>query len=314
MKLRTSSKKSIKTLFINRQEHYDIGSEKVNIVLSPAYYWFKSEALPVNSTVQAKKLAPSIFDGTIPEDKYSYYAIKHDDDFWLFAYNDAMIVAKLTELGIKASQINQIFFAQSECFSLLQALKLDETFALVSDENLVSMVPLKYLSDTITIEDYFSTHKFSKHHISLNFFQNNLIDEKYIYRLIGVAVAFIFIYFASYMILRDDLKGVLTKEYNIHEKYNLPSTSFELNGLKHSLHSKETKQLKLRKDIKKLLSISLQNGEYLKKLTLTEKKASYEIVMKSQKRAQKIKELVKKSFNITSAKVVDKIFYLGVRL
>ena len=315
MKLPTSSKqKSIKTVFINKQDSISIGFEKVNIVLSPAYYWFKSEELPVSSSAQAKKLAPSIFDGTVPEGEYSYHAIKHDDKFWLFAYNDAMIVAKLTQLGIKSSQINQIYFAQSECYNLIEALKVDETFALLAKEDVLSMVPLEYLKDFISVDEYFSKHKFSKHHISLNFFQNSLIDEKYIYRLIGVAVAFIFIYFASYMILRDDLKQVLAKNYQVSQKYKLPSTSFELNGLKRSLYTKEKRQLALRKSIKELLSLSLQSGEYVKKLSVTEKKASYQIVMKSAKRAEAIKNDLKKHFRINSAKVIDKTFYIGVTL
>ncbi len=316
MKLSTSSKKGLRTLFINKQEQvqFNMINEKVNIVLSPTYYWFKSEILPVKTSAQAKKLAPSVFDGSIPEGEYNYHVIKKDDSFWLFAYTDAMIVAKLTELGIKTSQINNIYFAQSECNNLIQAIKVDDKYALVADENILSMVPLTYLDNTISIEEYFSKHEFSKNNISLNFFQNSLIDEKYIFRLIWLIIAFIFIYFVSYIILKNDFKQLLIKEHEITQKYNLPATSFELDGLKRSLHSKEAKQIKLRKDIKKLIGISLEKGEYIKKLTVTQKKASFVIVMKSAKKAEKIKTIIKKSFKVNSAKVVDKTFYIGVTL
>jgi hypothetical protein len=314
LKLSTSSKKRLKTIFINKQEQVSIGNEKVNIVLSPTYYWFKSEILPVKSIAQAKKLAPSVFDGTIPESEYSYHVIKKDDTFWLFAYNDAMIVAKLSQLGIKAAQINHIYFAQSECENLIEALKIDDSYALVVDENILSMVPLQYLDNYISVEEYFSKHDFSKSVVSLNFFQNNLIDEKYIYRFIAVILAFIAIYFASYILLRNDLKQVLKKEYEITQKYKLPATSFELNGLKRSLHVRENTQIKLRKSIKRLISLSLEKGEYIKKLTITQKKASYIIVMKNAKRAEAIKSALKKSFKINSAKVIDKTFYVGVTL
>jgi hypothetical protein len=33
--------------------------EKLNIVLSPSFYWFKQEQLPVKNATQAKKLIPS---------------------------------------------------------------------------------------------------------------------------------------------------------------------------------------------------------------------------------------------------------------
>ena len=314
LKLPTSSKKSVKTLFINRQERITLTDEKVNIVLSPAFYWFKSEELPVKSVAQAKKLAPSLYDGTIPDGHYSYHVTKRDECFWIFAYDDAYIVSKLTELGIKSAQINQIYFAQSECFDLIEPLKIDDTFALVADENILSMVPLTYLSGALSSEEYFSKHTFSKEHISLNFFQNNLIDEKYIYRLIALSVTFIFIYFANYMILRKDLRQALGEEYAITEKYKLPATSFELNGLQRSLKTKEKRQLTYRENVKKLLSLTLLSGEYVKKLEVSDKKASYEIVMKEPKRAEAISAMVKKSFQITSAKVIDKTFYIGVGL
>jgi len=315
LKLSTSNmSKHVATLFINKQENVTLRSEKVNIVLSPAYYWFKEEKLPAKTVAQAKKLLPSIFDGTIPEGEYSYEAIKHEDQFWIFAYNDALIVAKLTQLGIKASQINQIYFAQSECSNLLEPLQVDESFALVSNDNILSMVPLQYFESTMSYEDYFKTHTFTKHHISLNFFQNSFIDEKYIYRLMGIAVAFIFIYFANYLILRADLKEVLTKQYAMTQKYKLPQTSFELNGIKRSLTSKESEQLTYRKNVKKLLSLSLNAGEYFEKLTVETKKASCEIHMKDPKRAEAIKKSLQKSFQVTSAKVVDNTFYVGMAL
>ncbi|MEA3521475.1 MAG: hypothetical protein U9R50_00715 [Campylobacterota bacterium] len=315
MKLSTKLKDNgLATLFINKQEQINIGNKKVNIVLSPAYYWFKNEVLPVKNVAQAKKLAPSIFDGTIPDAEYSYQVIKFEENFWLFAYDNALIVAKLTALGIKSSQINQIYFAQSECYDLIETMCIDESFALVSNENILSMVPLEYLGTCLPYQEYFSKHKFSKHHISLNFFKNNFIDEKYIYRLIGVTVTFILIYFASYLILRQDLKQILTKEYTIKETYKLPQTSFELKGLKRSLEAKETKQLAYRENVKKLLSLKLKSGEYVKKLDISAKKASYEIVMKHAKRAEAIKSTLKKSFQITSAKVIDKTFYIGVAL
>ena len=120
--------------------------------------------------------------------------------------------------------------------------------------------------------------------------------------------------FASYILLRNDLKQVLKKEYEITQKYKLPATSFELNGLKRSLHVRENTQIKLRKSIKRLISLSLEKGEYIKKLTITQKKASYVLVMKNAKRAEAIKSALKKSFKINSAKVIDKTFYVGVTL
>ncbi len=310
----TPKPKEVATLFINKQEAIDLPSERFNIVLSPVYYWFKSEALPVKSVAQAKKLAPSLFDGMVPEGEYSYHAIKQGEQFWLFAYNDALIVAKLTQLGIKPSQINKIFFAQTECFELDVALDINDGFALIAQEGVVSLVVSQYVQSNTSIAHYFSKRPLSKHAISLSFFQNSFIDEKYIYRLIGVAVAVILVYFGNYLILRKDLQHEKGREVAIIDKYKLPQTSFELEGLKHALYSKEKRQLELRSNIKKLLDVSLQKGEYVKKLDITQKTARYEIVMSGSKRAEAIKADVQKHFKISSPKVIDNTFYVSVAL
>jgi len=308
------NERPIKTLVINRQETLHISDERVNIVLTPAYYWFKSETLPVSSASQAKKLVPSLFDGTIPDGEYSYEVIKKGDQFLLFAYSDAMIVAKLTQLGLKPSQIHQIYFAQTECESTAMPLKLDDGPVLMVQEGVVSLVPAGYVADTMPAEDFFVTHSFSKHVVSLSFFQNSFLEEKYLYRMMAVAVAAILIYFGHYLMVRQELREVLGRQLAIIDHFKLPQTSFELNGLKNALNAKELRQLELREKIKQVLSLNLNTGEYVKKMQMSQKSGTFEIVLSDAKRAEALKTQLQSSFKITSVKVVDTTFYVGVSL
>ncbi len=309
-----SKEQHIETLVINKQEYISFTGERVNIVLTPAYYWFKREILPVQSVAQAKKLVGSIFDGMVPDGEYSYHVVKKDNAFLLFAYSDALIVSRLTQLGLKPSQIAQIYFAQTECEELETPLQLNDGNALVVQDGTVSLVPVVYLTDTMPVESFFSGHRFTKHTVSVSFFQNSFLEEKYLYRMMVVSVAFILLYFGEYLMLRQELKSALGQQMAITEHFHLPQTSFELNGLKNALNAKEARQLELRQKIKEILAFKFNDGEYLKKIVVGQKTGIFEIALASSQGAEIIKEQLQKQFKITSVKVVDMTFYVGVSL
>ncbi len=301
------------TLFLTKESEPLHVEGKINIVLSPSFYWFKIEELPVKKASAAKALAPSLFDGVVCEGSYSYQAIKRDDVFWLFAYDDLHIAQAISDLGIKPSQIAHIYFAQSECLDLPEAIEVSASSALIAKDGAVSLIPLEYAGDTTSTQKYFTSHNFSKEYVHVNFFQNNFLDEKYIYRLMIVAIFFIGIYSAQYFFLKQDLAQESMKSMALNEKYNLPSTSFELRGLKNSLESKQKRQIKLREDIKTLLHIPLKSGEYIQKIIIKEKKAHLEIHLSEPKRAEVIKRALSKTMKITKAKVIDSLFLVGVK-
>ncbi len=52
-------------------------SHDVNVMLTPQYYTLKREELPVKYLYQAKKIAPSLFDGLLEEvGEYDYMVYK----------------------------------------------------------------------------------------------------------------------------------------------------------------------------------------------------------------------------------------------
>ncbi len=312
--INSKTKKGLKTLFIDKETVYNATDERLNIILSPSYYWFKSEKLPVKYVSQAQSLAPSQFDTVIPTGDYKYMAIKKEDLFWLFAYNEALIVQKLKNLNIKPSQIEAFYFAQNEFEALSVPVEVDDEKVLVKNDGVISMMPRSYVDETTKLESSIDNIVLSKHKVNLNLFQNNVLDEKWIYRFSAVSIAFIILFLASYLILKSDLKKQRTQQYTLTKKYELPQTSFQLKSLMRSLTSKESRQIKLRHDLKALFSLKLQKGEYVKKFEMKEKSAQYEIVLNEPKNAERIKKSLEKTFKISSAKVVDQIFYIGVNL
>ena len=304
---------SVPALFLTRGSEAISVENKINIILSPSFYWYKAETLPVKKASAAKELAPSLFDGIVDEANYSYMAIKKEELFWLFAYDDLLIAQTLLDMGIKPSHINAIYFAQTECLGTLEAIKVNESTALISKDDAVSLIPIEYAGDTISSEHYFSEHTLSKEKVNVNFFQNSFLDEKYIYRLMLIATFVTGIYLAEYLLLQNDLEREQFKAYTLAEKYKLPATSFEIKSLKNGLESKQKRQIKLREDISALMRIALKEGEYMQKIIIKAKTAHLEIHLSDPKHAEAIKRYVAKTMKITKAKVVDNLFLLGVK-
>lgn len=315
MRLPTKTKPTaLLVVVVGKQKQINVSAEKVNLVLSPAFYWFKKEQLPVQSVAKAKQLAPSLFDGTVPEGSYSYTAIKQEDGFWLFAYDDAMIAQHLAQMGIKSAQIAGIYFAQTECCDLQEPLLLEDGSVLLQRSGVVSVVDQRYCDATLTCKAYFATRQLSKHTVPVSFFRSNLLEEKYLYRLMALCVAFIVAFFAHYLMLRHEFGVLLGKEQAVVAHYQLPQTSFELDGLKNALQGKEAQQMQIRERFKAFLSLPLEKGEYLQKVQISQKNATLEIALNRPERAEALKGALQKSVNVTSAKVVDKTFYVAVTL
>ena len=284
---------------------------KVDIILLPSLYWFREEVLPAKNSQQAKKLAPSLFDAVTPEGNYSYHAQKHEDGFWLFAYDESQIASAISEAGLRPGQIQNIYFAQNEFGGLELPLRVDSEYVLANSEGALCMLPSRYVEESANAEDFLKELKLSKEKVSVNLFKNSLIDEKQINYLTAIVIVFIIIYTAAFMIEKHHYKQMLIKERALIEHYDLPETSFQLEGLRSSLENRQRRQVKMRKKLKELFKLPIKNGEYVKKFEVGMKKVSYEIVMNNAKRAEDIKQILQKNIRITSAKVKKKTFYVS---
>jgi hypothetical protein len=119
---------------IAREKRYDL-------MLTPQFYIFKKESLPVNYQYQAAKLAPSILDELTGSGEYGYAAIKEDDGWALIAYDMAKIESFLEEKGLSKNLINKIYFAQQSKEHFKHPVSVDDKNALVTVDDTVVMLP-----------------------------------------------------------------------------------------------------------------------------------------------------------------------------
>ena len=84
----------------------------VNIMLTPQLYTLKRESLPVKYAYQAKRIAPSLFEGLLEEPSHYKYFVSKEKESWLFiAYDLEAIQTFLDEKGIALAFVSKMYFA-----------------------------------------------------------------------------------------------------------------------------------------------------------------------------------------------------------
>ncbi len=122
-------------------------TETVNVMLPPQFYTLKKELLPLRYAYQAKKIAPSLFEGLLEAGEYEYMVWKEDEAWVFLAYDIAKITAFLESKGFALEQISKLFFAQQSVDLFDQPLWLGEEEALVALDHTVVVVPRSALAD-----------------------------------------------------------------------------------------------------------------------------------------------------------------------
>lgn len=123
-------------------------TQSVNVMLPPQFYTLKKEALPLRYAYQAKKIAPSLFDGLLEEGKHYNYMVWREGEEWVFlAYDMEMISSFLKSKGFSLESVAKIFFIQQAANKFDKPLFLGEGEALVSLDGTIAVIPRGALSD-----------------------------------------------------------------------------------------------------------------------------------------------------------------------
>lgn len=299
-------KQKLPILFIDKTSKPSILSEnKINVILSPSFYWVKKESLPVKSAYKAKKFLPSLFESILPEGNYSYHAIKKDDGFEVFAYDDAAIISYFEQNGIKTSQIEGVYFAQIQIPPQEEPFLINDQVSMVCNDGIWSIIPSKYVKNANEISKVLQNVTL-KEKISIDLFKNFVLPQEQLNKIIASFVVLILIFAAEHFILQKEFKNQIMNQFKILDDYSLPKTSIELQSQKNSLLEEESSQEALRLAVKKLLNLPLLDGEKFIKIEGKKgSKISFSIILKEPKRGEILKEAIPKELKILSLKVVD---------
>lgn len=128
-------------LLVHKDMPYISSAKQYDLMLTPQFYTFKKEPLPVKYQYQAIKLAPSILEELTGEGEYSYAAIRENDEWVLVAYDIEKIESFLEEKGLGKSLIGQIYFVQQSREYFKHPVAVDDKGALITVEGTVVMLP-----------------------------------------------------------------------------------------------------------------------------------------------------------------------------
>ena len=123
--------------------------ERVDVMITPQFYTLKREPLPIKYSYQAKKIAPSLFDGLLEgEGPYAYYVEKSGEGWEFIAYDPERIKAFLREAGLPPEKVSKLFFVQQIADQIDRPIALGERQALVNLDGIVTVVPRVALEET----------------------------------------------------------------------------------------------------------------------------------------------------------------------
>jgi hypothetical protein len=300
-----------KTIFVDlHSDNFDI-DEKVDIVLSPTLYWVKKVSLPVKSVREVIKLLPSVFEESIPNGNYNYYAYKSGDEFIAFAYDDKFILDTLTQKGINSSNIGKIYFAQSELSYIDGALKINEEQSVYVKDGILILVPCCWIDEVGELD--VSDLKHSKHNIALAQF-DHIVDKKSLFKINAILLAFIVLLSGELFVTTQKVDEVTKAKDELFSKYSLKPTMFQNKSILKKHQSTHKKQTKIRQYTQSILSLRLGKGVKLTNINLKSKDlvAIFSGLDKGSEKSI-VKNLKKKNVDFKSS-FKDGKFYVEMKL
>lgn len=243
-------------------------TSKVDIILSPEFYWVRIFEIPVKNISQAKLVLPRLFEDLIDEiDNLSYQVIKLEENKYLcFAYINQKIFEAIKQSGINLSLVNAVYFAQNECKDFSQFFIQDKSFLYTNDGILVK-VPNGILNQSIDLEKVINNINLSSNKVSIKLYSNFLTPKQIKVALFFFLVIFI-LNFSKYFSYSKEILNIEEKIENLKKVNNLPNSMIQLDSII-SLNKKVSqKEIEKREAIYYILSnkdfeiknIQLQNS------------------------------------------------------
>ena len=243
-------------------------NEKIDIVLLPSFYWFIEKKLPVKFTFQTKEYLPSIFESLTTSAKLSYLAIKKEDFYWLFAYDDQEILKALEKENIDISKVERVYFAQNVFNDM--AIDLENNYSLVNIDGILTRIPSTLVSGSKKISQISKNDFNLTKGISLKRYKS-FIGENFLYKLITPLVLIILLYIIDTAQIWHTNKNLLQQKNEIFSKYNLPNTTFQNRSILAQLENTYKVQKNLRNLIKTVMSAPYSPNEFITSFKINQK-------------------------------------------
>ena len=277
-------------------------SHSVNIMLTPQFYTLKKEKLPLKYLYQAKKIASSLFDGFLDEQKnYEYFVYKQRDEWIFIAYNPKEINAFFLEKGIKPEQVGKIFFVQQDVDAFTSPVMFGENELLVSLNGIVTIIPKVAIKDSSKIL-VFDNSFTPKRGVTLQGVHDSILSNNQTIGLVSFFILFAFMFFAEgwryshdSKQIEEEMQTLLIQHPSLQSKYTRDSISAKYNLI--------DKNERKKREVVNTLAGMIFKGVKLKSFKMNEKMFEVDFICSDAKVAKRL-ILSAKTSSFLSAKIL----------
>jgi len=276
-------------------------SEDVNVMLTPQLYTLKKEALPLSYAYQAKKIAPSLFEGLLEEGRQYDYMVWKEKEEWVFlAYDMQRITAFLEEKGFALEHVSKLFFAQQVVDLFDTPLALGAESALVSLDRSVVLVPRSALREEEDISWSIDKRFTPKKGVLLQGAYGSLFSVKQTVILAAAFGLFALMFFVEGWRYSHDAKAGDSQIEELLEAYPSLSSKYTRDSIISKYRALDTMERKKRETIK-ALSTMIFKGVTLTSFAMDEKSFNVAFSCKDDRVTKRLKVLAKENrFNISA--------------
>lgn len=274
-------------------------SHSVNVMLPPQFYTLKKEVLPLRYAYQARKIAPSIFEGLLEEGTAYDYMVWKEDDKWIFlAYDIAKITAFLQSKGFVLEHVGRIFFAQQSVEKFDKPLLLGDKEALVSMDDIVAVVPRTALEEeaksTLELDHSYTPRR----GVVLRGNYGSMISKKHAWSAAAVLMLFAGMFFVEGWRYGGDTQEGEAKMQELLAAYPTLQSKYTRDSIVSKYKTIDTVERKKR-DLVKMVSGMIFKGVTLTALQMDQKMLKAHFSCKDAQTAERVKALAKKNqFNL----------------
>ena len=277
-------------------------SGSVNIMLTPQFYTLKQEKLPIKYLYQAKKIAPSLFDGLLEgTQKYDYFVYKEEDTWIFIAYDPESISDFLISKGISPDQVAKIFFAQQASSLFTAPVLLEEKEALIALDDTVVVVPqvaVKEVDNTIPFDNSFTP----KIGVPLQGIHVSVLSKNQTVGLTAFFTLFAFIFFIEGWRYAHDSQAIQKEIQMLLEDHPSLQSQYTRESIAVKYKTIDQKERKKREIVKTLAGMIFK-GVKVGSFKLNEKSFKVEFSCSDPKVAKRLVLLAKK-MKFKSAKII----------
>ncbi|QKJ23865.1 hypothetical protein [Poseidonibacter lekithochrous] len=281
---------------------------KVDIILSPEFYWVRIFDIPVKNISQAKYVLPTLFEDILENiNDLSYQVLKLEDDKYLcFAYENKRIFEEIKKSGISLSSVNSIYFAQNECKEYPQFIVNDKSF-LYTEDGILVKVPNTLLSSPINLDEKYEELNLSSNKVDIKLY-NNVLSSKQIYSLVAVFIILAFVNFYKMFDYKNETLLMEEKIEKLRVTSKLPSSMIQTDSI-----IKKYKKIVSKEKIKReAIEYILRNKSFkLKRFSLEKDVLNLSFINTDKRKAEKF---ISKKYKILSSKVSSLNLNIKVKL